>query len=278
MRLSASTIEASISNATGYTQFSNDQFYANSQGQVTYKDGTLVYVNPTFVAATPVATASTPGASPLTIAMMNTPGTVYYANPRSISGAIDSNSAVFKILANVVDAVHGTIRTGQQGLPITGAQIDTSKNPNIVGYQAPPGSIPVTQAGESTVGYPRQALSFTSMYTFSEGWRKGLRLGGSVNAVWNYGAFYYYPAGIGAGFKRALWSYPNGAHFNLIAGYDRKFKSFTWSSQLNVSNLFNSYEILLVPSSGSGFSAPSAINATFSAQPRSWVWTNTFSF
>jgi outer membrane receptor protein involved in Fe transport len=278
MRFSASTIEASVDNSTSYTQVFNDQFFANSQGQVTYKDGTVVYVNPTFVAATPVTTAGAPSALPLTIAMMNTPTSPYFANPASISGAINTGSAVGRILSSVVDPVHGAIRTGAQGLPMSNAQIDISKNPNIAGYQAPPGSIPVTTAGEHTVGYPRQALSLTSMYTFAEGWRKGLRLGGSANAVWNYGAFYYYPAGIGAGFQRALWSYPNGAHFNLIAGYDRKFGRVTWSTQLNVSNVLNQYHVVLVPAAGSGFSTPSAINATFSAQPRSWVWTNTFSF
>ena len=34
-------------------QFYNDQFYANTAGQVTYKNGAVVYVNPTFTAARP---------------------------------------------------------------------------------------------------------------------------------------------------------------------------------------------------------------------------------
>ena len=59
MRLSAAQVLGTIGNTTSYAQLYNDQFHANAQGQVTYRDGSPVYVNPTFVAASPVATATT---------------------------------------------------------------------------------------------------------------------------------------------------------------------------------------------------------------------------
>jgi hypothetical protein len=45
---------------------------------VTYRDGTVVYVNPN---ATQVVASTATGAVPLSIALMNTPTSRYYANP-----------------------------------------------------------------------------------------------------------------------------------------------------------------------------------------------------
>ena len=64
----------------------------------------------------------------------------------------------------------------------------------------------------------------------------------------------------------------------MITSYARKLGRYHWSTQLNVSNIFNRYLIRLVPNATTGFNTPTAINATFYQQPRSLIWTNTISF
>ena len=78
--------------------------------------------------------------------------------------------------------------------------------------------------------------------------------------------------------RRTLFYAPNGQQFNVITSYARKLGRYHWSTQLNVSNIFNRYAIRLVPNATTGFNTPTAINATFYQQPRSMLWTNTISF
>jgi len=155
MRLSAASVKGTVKSTTTYQQDYNDQFYANGAGQVTYANGTLVYVRPTFNVNSPVATSTTAGAFPLTIAMMSTPGNVYYANPAPLSGAINASSNAARVL-RVVDPVHGAILTGATGLPISNIQI----NPGFV----PPGEILTTKQGDATTGYPELSLNYTNTY------------------------------------------------------------------------------------------------------------------
>ena len=90
---------------------------------------------------------------------------------------------------------------------------------------------------------------------------------------------YYYP-----GLTQAIPSqlqkfyYPTSVRFDLITGYSYRFRRFTFSSQVNVSNLFNSYRVLLFPNINSGFTVPTAIRVNFYQQPRLYSWTNRISF
>jgi outer membrane receptor protein involved in Fe transport len=266
-RLSAGWTEGTVSSTKEYPLLYNDQFYTNGTGQVTYRDGSVVYVRPTFTAATPVATATTAGAIPLTVAMMNTPGGVYYANPRDVSGAILTTSNVGRVLS-VIDPEHGPIRTGAVGLPISSIQI----NPGFT----PPKSIEVSRAGELTTGYPTYTLAWTNMYSFSEGWLRGLRVGGTVRGGWDLRRFYYYVANAGPGEPRELFRYPTLIEVDSVLGYSRKFGRYTWSTQVNVSNMLNHYDVLITPNSATGFGGVKG--AVFTQQPRSYLWTNTISF
>jgi len=66
---------------------------------------------------------------------------------------------------------------------------------------------------------------------------------------------------------------------NPIIGYQRKFGRFTWSTQLNITNLFNHYHIVFLPGPNTGYTANgTGINATFDQAPRYFTWTNTISF
>ncbi len=279
MRLSAAWSAGTLGTTHVYKQLYNDQFYANSAGTVTYSDGTPVYVLPTFNAKTPAVTASTPGAVPLTIAMMSTPSSTYYANPTAVNGLISSNSNAAAVLkaANPNPGGTGTALTGALNLPISAYQL----NPALTGI-TPPGTIVGAIAGQQTTGYPVYSADFTSLYTFSSGWPKGFSIGGSVTAQWKYKQYYYFPVAVTSATalttQPVLFSLPSGAQFSLITGYQWKYRHLTLSSQLNITNLFNHYAIQLVPNGSTGFSVPSAVNAVWTAQPRFYEWTNTISF
>lgn len=267
MRLSAAVIKGTIDTNTRYAPLYNDQIYANPQGQVTYANGTVVYVRPA-VLTTP-GTAANAGYIPLTIAMLSTPGDAYYANPGPITGQLGTsngrtllnNTAAASVIAN------GSIRTGVTGLPISSLQ--------ITGV-TPPNTIVTSRAGDRTTGYPEFSLNYTNMYTVSAGTLKGFRLGGTANLAWRRGDYYYYPTGYTPTASRELFSRPTTVLFDVIVGYQRKFKTVTWSAQMNVNNVFDNYEIVIRPNNISGFSGIK--NALYSNQPREFTFSTTFKF
>ena len=77
---------------------------------------------------------------------------------------------------------------------------------------------------------------------------------------------------------RALFSMPDVVRLDLILGYSRKMGRIGFSSQLNVYNLSNHYEVVISPDIVTGYNTPSNLNANFNQQPRSFVWTNRISF
>lgn len=269
LRFNASDVGGVIGTTTSYNQLYNDQFNENGSGQVTYADGTVVYVPATFNSKSPTTSAATAGAVPLTVTMMNTPTSVYYANPVNPSGAISTSSAVFTVLQSV-DPIHGAIATGKTGLPISSIQI----SPQF----ALPGRINVTQKGDHTFGYPQLSSNMTSIYTFPGGWLKGLEVGGTLAWQAKYAEYYYYPLGVAASLQRNVYSLPGGGRADLILGYTHKFRRVTWRTQLNVANLTNHYSIIVLPNETTGWSSVNAITARYSQNPRSYSWTNTFSF
>jgi len=269
MRLSASIIQGTINNSTSYAPVYNDQFYENALGQVTYKDGTVVTVNgnaTTAATATAVA-ATTAGAVPLTVALMSSPTSIYYANPVAISGAISSSSVAATVL-KTVDPVHGAILTGAVGQPISGLQI----NPGFT----VPASIPTSVAGDSTVGYPEFAINYTNLYTVPSGLFKGVKLGGTMGLGWKRADYYYYTTTYATGVPRVLFYLPTLVRFDGIIGYERKFRRYTWTTQLNVTNLFNRYQVVILPNSLNGYAGVD--DAVFDQQPRLYTLSTTVSF
>jgi hypothetical protein len=273
IRLSAAETDGKIDNTVQYRQLYNDQFNENSTGQVTYSNGTPVYIagTATSAAAAKEVAPGTAGATPLTVSMMSDPNSLYYANPQPINGQISAGSAVGKILLSPSFPANGSILTGVSGLPISQMQI----NPGFT----LPGLITGTLAGDATMGYPQFSANATSVYTFPTGWLKGFSLGGTVRAAWKYRAYYYFASGVTPDASgRTLFYLPNQGYFDLITGYTFKFGRISWHSQLNVTNMFNHYDVILMPNENAGFTTASTINASFTAQPRGYLWTNTFSF
>lgn len=266
LRLSAAAIRGEIGNSVTYQALYNDQFYANAAGQVTYRSGAVVYVPATFSAARPTVPEGTAGAIPLTIAALSTPGNSYYANPLAISGQINSTAA--RTTLSVVDPVHGPILTGATGLPISRIQI----NPGFT----PPSEIPVTKEGEGTTNYPALSSNFTGVYTFSSGIARGFRVGGTANVAWFNRRYYYYPNGISVGAERRLFSFPTQARFDLLLGYEKKFGRYSLNTQLNLSNMFNSYRVVITPNAITGYGGIK--NAVFDGQPRAWTLSTTLGF
>jgi len=273
MLFSAASIDGKIGNTVQYGQLYNDQFHENAAGQVTYANGTLGYVNGAATSATQAleVAPTAAGATPLTVALMSNPNSLYYANPVVVSDAINAGSAVGKILTNPLFAgTDGTVVTGISGLPISMIQISPAT--------PPPGNIVAAAAGDDTTGYPEFSMNYTNVYSFDHGWLKGFMVGGTLRAYWKYKYYYYYANGVTpTGSGRTLYYLPNEGQVSLILGYSFKMKRVKWSTQLNVYNLLNHYTIILTPNENTGYNA-TATNATFNLQPRFVQWTNTISF
>jgi outer membrane receptor protein involved in Fe transport len=264
MRFSAAYVRGAIGNNTSYPALYNDQFYANAQGQVTYANGTVVYVRPTFL-ATP-QTAATAGAIPLTIAALSTPGNAYYANPDPTNGQFRTSNG--RTILNFVDPVNGPIRTGVAGVPISQYQ--------LTGLSLPQ-TIVTSRAGDRTTGYPELSFNFTSVYTLSTGLLKGVRFGGTASVAWGRGDYYFYPNGYSPTAARNLFSRPTSALFDLILGYERKLgRKYTWSTQVNVNNVFNHYKVLIRPNAITGYTGINT--ALFTNQPREYTFSTTLRF
>jgi outer membrane receptor protein involved in Fe transport len=277
MRLSAAYAAGTISSNVTYPQYYNDQFNENSTGQVTYADGSLVYVSGTATKATG-ATSGAAGAVPLTVTMMNTSGSAYYANPAAVTAAINSSSGAATILRGTdatiaaQELVHGTILTGKTGLPISDLQIAP------LASSPPPGQIVLAEPGDSTSQTPRLAFNYTSTYTFDGGPLKGLTLGGTVSDYWKYADYYYYPSGVSQpNASRILFYQPSDFMFSAILGYAHKLGRYTVSTRLNITNMFNTYHVFVLPNAVTGYvTGPDQV--TFDQQPREYVWSTTIAF
>ena len=269
MRLSLAAVKGTIHSTTSYPVVYNDQFYQDSQGEVTYKDGTVVYVTGTATnaATAKVVPSTTAGAIPLTIAAMSNPASVYYANPVAIIGQINSGSVAATML-KTIDPVHGPILTGLVGLPIAKIQINPGYTPISV--------VPTSQAGDSTVGYPRFSLNNTNVYTIPQGELKGVKIGGTIGLGWRRANYYYYSTTYAPGVTRNLFYLPTLVRFDGILGYERKFKRVLWSTQLNVNNMFNRYHVVIWPNAINGYGGVD--DAVFDQQPRLYTISSTLSF
>ena len=272
LRLSAATVHSTIENNVSYAQLYNDQFYENGAGQITYADGTVAYVAPTYNSKTTVvapASSAPAGYVPLTVAMLNNSASPYYANPAAVSAQI-TGTAIVNVLKQA-DPVHGLLITGVNGLPISQLQIAPAP------ASPPPGTIVVTQAGDAVSGFPRVSMNFIGVYTVPDGPLKGFMFGGTANIGWKTSLYYYYPLGVSNPDTARIMLYePTETIFTGIIGYQHKFRRETFQTQLNINNLFNHYDVLILPSYVNGYAGPN--NATLDQSPRSLTWSTMISF
>lgn len=256
----ATDTDGLVSSGSSFKQLYNDQFNVNKAGQVTYTDGTPVMVPNLNSKKKP-----TGGSSILTMAMLNDPNNVYYAAPDPDSGAITNSLLVGAAGAMVLSTSHGTVGTGNIGLPISDIQVDWG-DPN--GHH---GVITPFTAGQDTTGYSQYSLSLFNYYTVDHGPLNGLGLGFGVNGAYKDRSYYYTPSTGPA----LLYSKPSITVCELVVSYQRKlWGKYVWKTQLNIKNLFNHYDVLVLPTAINGVFN----QATLSTEPRMFIWTNSIAF
>jgi hypothetical protein len=134
-------------------------------------------------------------------------------------------------------------------------------------------------AGEKSTGYPTYSMVLTNNYAFTEGRLKGLSVGGTVSLGWGYRHFYFYPNGLADpnNSPREMFFWPTQTRLDGMLSYRHRFgKKYELGTQLNVSNLLNTYHVLILPNFTTGWAGVK--DATFDQQPRTWVWSSTLSF
>jgi outer membrane receptor protein involved in Fe transport len=275
LRLSAAITRGRFGTGVAIPELYNDQFHENAAGEVTYADGTVVYVPSIFSPSHLTVPSTASNAVPLTVAMLSTPGSQYYASPQPVDGAILKTSSGGQVLLSPPDPVHGSILTGATGLPISNYQLDTALSGVV-----PLGSLDAVRAGDQTWGYPEYSVTVTGVHEWTAGPIKGFKLGGTLALNWRDLAFNYYPNGFtGANFSNETpFRLPMVPELDLIAGYRRRLGRVTWSTQINVFNLLNHYKVVVYPGVATGWTTPSGLTANLDQQPRNFAWTNTISF
>jgi outer membrane receptor protein involved in Fe transport len=252
MRFSLSYLDGEILTTVREAVVYNDQFHTRGSN-VTYADGTNVLVDPA---------GGNNRNTPLTLTMINDPSSRFYANPDPSSGRITNTNLRNALM--LVDPVRGMAATGVTGLPLSSVQYNyTSPYPD--------GIYTIYQAGDKNTGFNQYSVNFQNKYTFSEGILKGVGVFGDVRTYYKNRSYYMtHPGG-----ARELFSLPRSTTFNLGVSYSRRIgQRYTWTTQVNVRNLFNHYKVWLLPSASNSQEAI----ARLSEQPRAYIWTNTFSF
>jgi len=265
-RLSLSMADGKIGESASYGQMYNDEFNTNGRGGVVYSDG-----SPLLVKVNPADSSSTAPTTQLTVAMMNTRGNPYFADLDPVNGRIQNANALG---LRTTSATGAAVATGRAGLPISSHQLAFT-DPNQLG-----GIVTVTAAGESTTGYAKYAAVWTNNYTFSESRIRGLSLGSTISFKSADRSYYYTQiernaAGAVTGSRRIVFSLPDLATVDLFTSYEWKFnKRMRWRVQLNANNVFNQYQVVVLPNATTG----SPRSARFTSQPRYVFLTTSLSF
>ena len=234
----------------------------------------MVHVNGSTFSSIP-GMAGQAGYVPLTVEKLSTPGDLYYADPHPDNGQIQSDDIVALLQ---YQGGPGPIITGEPGRPMSEYQLTGVR---------PVSRVVTSLNGERTVGYPELGFSFTNKYTIPSGLLKGFSLGGSIVAALKRGDLYYYENGYYEGEPRKLFYRGSVWRFDLIFGYDFKIGKITWSTQLNIDNVFDNQQWMVRPNSLWGFNTwtggpntptPVRLQALQTMQPRTFIWTNTIKF
>lgn len=290
-RLGFTQQNGTIKTSSSYHLLWNDEFYYNkSTGGVTYANGAPFMV-PTDAAsvakvsklgslATPISGATN---VQLTLGMMDDPNSDYYVygkgnNVVPLNGQITSNSTVWRALRyfQTKDASgnYQQARTLRTGLPLTDIPYIFTDPAGFKGvYQ-------VSEAGEPVVGNPLYRIVFTNSYDFTQWVLKGVSIGGTVRWDIDKRTYWYREPSPGSNvFVRKLYKEASiNPQVDTFVRYSRRFRHFTFRTQVNIYNMFNRYKVDLRPDVSTGFSNPANIGATFVGEPRMYAWTNSVSF
>jgi hypothetical protein len=297
MRLTAAEQGGRTGTDLVYPIYYNDEFNTDGRGGVTWSDG-----SPYMVKVNPADTAANAPLQQLTLAMLNNGDAKgnYRAILNPVNGAITNRGDVFP---TTTDKVHGTVGTGRTGLPASANQLQWD---DPLGYN---GMYIASRAGTRSLGVPRYTVSLTNSYDFSSGPLKGLRLGGLVSlrmlqanqlVRWPISTYVINKAGT-LGVKTSTdnasaaemphvslpgrWYYtdrgliygrPDTVTTTAGISYTRRFRFVTWSTQLNLANVFNDYRVLPQPYNGTLYGETRG--RYYTAEPRSWAWRNDLRF
>jgi hypothetical protein len=193
--------------------------------------------------------------------MINDRSSRFYAAPDPSSGAI-TNTNLSNALT-LVDPLHGMAATGVTGLPLSAMQYGFTS-------PFPDGIFTIYRQGDKNAGFNEYSFNLQNKYTFSEGRLKGLGLLVDTRTYARNRAYYVsYPG------MRSLYRLPRATVFNLGVSYSHKLVArYTWSTQVNVQNVLNHYRVWVLPDASNG----ATLLARLSAQPRTFIWSNSFKF
>jgi outer membrane receptor protein involved in Fe transport len=288
--LGAAITDGKVGETVKYQQLNNDRFHewsdpATGTRYAIYADGQTLAANSTS-----------------TLSTMD-PFIVKWRPPGTPAGT-STNLTVDAIRANVsLDANNGRILTGgASGTVRTALTTDRAgvpgsasanraftgpieNHPRLTNNSAttshqlgwlspfPNGEVELTREGEPTTGYAKYNINWTNNYDFTNDLLRGFSVGGTVfyrleNRLFNY-------TDQADGNKRKTFYLPESVSFNLGISYKKRIsKKIEWTSRLNVANIFNNYQVVLLPDENTG----QRVRARFSAEPRTWSWTNSLSF
>jgi hypothetical protein len=130
-------------------------------------------------------------------------------------------------------------------------------------------------AGEPTSGYAKYSATFTNNYDFTSGFLDGFSVGGTVFYKSEVRSYMYSTIDASGNEVRKMQYAPDSLLFDLVFKYTKRLgKRYTWTSQINIANVLDEYEVEYLPNEVGG----RLERARYNTEPRTWVWTNTFSF
>ena len=247
--------------AVGIPFYYNEEFRTNAQGQVLLSDGTplQVPVDPKVAIASNGKTYAAGTATEILDINILKSGD----SNGNYRAQLDPTNGKILNAAQLGLNISG-VGTGRLGLPISQHQL---------GFVPASPTLLVRRGGDRTIGYPRHSFTLTSMYDFQEGWLKGAGIGLNGRADFDSVRYYYTDRAAG-NIRRPLFG-KDTVMTNLIVRYRLKLgKKVNLISQVNINNLFNQQELEVYPNLTTGLPD----NATLRNDPRTVVWTNTFSF
>lgn len=286
-RLGFTQQDGTILTASQFPLLWNDEFHYNrTTGGVTYGDGApflvptdpagITTVNQTNALRAPVVGAAN---TQLTVAMMSDPNSPYYAYGQGTAqhnsnGRITNNSTVWRALRWFQTPAGQQARTLRPGRPVS--EIPYAFN-DPAGLN---GVLVLSQSGEPTIGHPLYRFVFTNTFDFTEGFLRGMTVGGTVRWDIDKRTYWYSePNANGGGSVRKLYQETDvNPQVSPFLSYRRKIGRYAFRTQLNVNNIFNKYAVELRPDATTGFTNEANIGATFVGEPRQYVWTNSISF
>jgi hypothetical protein len=284
--LSAAMTDGKVSENRKYPVRYNDQFYTRSDGAGGQIVQRVNIDDPTQ--RVDVMTGNTFGTSvPLTVDLMKQPQVLntttgqmvnnpFYYNPDPTTpGFRDSNGR------NQLTRYYTATGTGASTTPNATSRYRAATGVNGLPFSANQFGLPADRAiivgveGEPTSGYAKYSATWTNNYDFTSGPLNGFSVGGTIFYKSENRQYMYSFTDANGNQAREMFFTPDTLLFDLVLKYTKRLgKRYTWTSQINIANVFDDYDVQLLPNESNG----RLERARYTNEPRTWVWTNTFSF